>query len=321
MTAALLPTSPSVPRRSARAQRAEVSSASAWDAGRVSGSDIAPVRTRAEDRWQSVVAPVGRFSGAMGLVLLLSLAIHLLIVGSALVSNPVDAVAPPLETVVEIVQEAPKAPEPAAPEPPAPAAKQAQVEPAKSELRESEAEQPAEARRPKPATLPEPPPKTDEPDDTLDALKSELEELKAQRDALAAEAAHARSRPAPAPAIATGPGPLPDSFQAVALPMTADVADEAVGYQQIVFSQLAKAKGIGGRQGLPGSAGVRFAVDEAGRLVSVAIVVASGIPSLDAEALAIVRKAAPFPPPPSGAQRTFVANVNFTPLPASPPLR
>ena len=306
-----------------------------------------------QDRWETLVAPVGRFSGAMGLILLLSLAVHVLIVGSALLASPADVVAPQQETPVEIVQEVPKeaprgeASKLPAPAAPAPVKSAAAVRP--SELRKGEPEQPdgkpepqAAPTKPPPAR-PSPPraaarqppePTADAPDEKLAALKSELEDLKAQREALEAERAEAQvaqsqaaqSRMAQslggtAAPVETGLGPLPDSFRAVALPMSGDGADEAVSYQQIVFSQLAKAKGIGGRQGQPGSAGVRFAIDEAGRLLSVEVVVASGIPTLDAEALAIVRKAAPFPPPPPGAQRTFVANVNFTPLPASLPSR
>ena len=309
-----------------------------------------------QDRWETLVAPVGRFSGAMGLILLLSLAAHILLVGSALLSSPADVVAPQRETPVEIVQEVPKeASKGEATRPAAPAPVESAAADTPSELRKGgpkqpdrKPEPPAAPTRPAPARSSPPraaarqppePPKADAPDEKLAALKSELEDLKAQREALEAERAEARaaqsqvaqsqvaqsqaaqSHGGMAAPVETGLGPLPESFRAVALPMSGDGADEAVSYQQIVFSQLAKAKGIGGRQGQPGSAGVRFAIDEAGHLLSVEVVVASGIPTLDAEALAIVRKAAPFPPPPPGAQRTFVANVNFTPLPASLPSR
>ena len=84
-----------------------------------------------------------------------------------------------------------------------------------------------------------------------------------------------------------------------------------MGYQEVVFSQLAKANELGQTQGLPGSTGVHFTIDEAGALVAVEIVHPSGIAALDERALAIVHKAAPFPPPPQGALRSFDANVNF----------
>ncbi len=341
MTAAQVSKAPS------RARRASATHVDAT-VGEVTMGLDAKVRTRPEDRWQTVVAPVGRFSGAMGLVLLVSLALHALIVGSALIPSPADAVVPERETPVEIVQEMPKeepketlkqAPKQDTSKPPA-------ADPP-SELRKATSEQP-DVKPPPPEqqaarTQPEPPqaqpepakaepepskaeaPKADGAEEKLAALKTELEELKAQRQALEAERAASEAAAPPlaqaGSMAAGGLGPLPDSFRAVALPTSADGADEAVSYGQIVFSQLAKAKGIGGREGRPGSAGVRFAINDAGHLVSVAVVAPSGDPSLDAEALAIVRRAAPFPPPPAGAQRVFAANVNFTPAAALPPAR
>ena len=133
--------------------------------------------------------------------------------------------------------------------------------------------------------------------------------MKSEQAALKAEA-----RPAPAVRGGSqfgGLGPLPDSFQAVALPSASADGGEAVGYADIVFSQLAKAKGIGRHMGQPGTAGVRFDIDGKGALVDVELVTTSGIKSLDEEAIAIVRKAAPFPAPPQGAQRSFSANVSF----------
>ena len=106
-------------------------------------------------------------------------------------------------------------------------------------------------------------------------------------------------------------GALPDTFQSIALPSTTEGQGEAASYQSIVFSALAKAKGIGGVMGLPGSAGVRFTVDATGRLVQAELVHRSGVATLDALAIDIVRRAAPFPVPPQGARRDFVANFNF----------
>ena len=299
------------------------------------------LRTRPDDRWQTSGAPARRFSTAMALVLFGSLVLHAIIVGTAFFGGT-PVVAPEQEISVEIVQEPPKPPPPAAkaqpakdaaakppaelrkaeaPEPPKPEAK---AEPPKPEPPKAEPlkAEPPKAEPPKPEAAkaedspkPEPPraaesPKPDPDDKRIETMQHELAALQAERDALetqklAAKAALARQD--------TDLGPLPDSFQAVALPATADGADEAVGYQGLVFSQLAKAKGIGQRQGVPGSAGVRFEIDEKGQLVSAEIVAPSGDAGLDAEALAIVHKAAPFPVPPQGAQRSFVANVNFTP--------
>lgn len=295
---------------------------------------VVAVRTRPEDRW-SVPDRLGRFSFGMIAVIVVSLGLHAVVVGTAVISGR-QAPVPQEEIAVEIVKEVPKeAPDatktaldlkpalpPAKPDTPAkmdanvetpPKTENAKREPAdpeQSKLEQSKPE-PPEAKPAKPAK-PAPAPAAEE---TLKSLESELEALKAEHAALEAaraapEEAQIQAKAARAPAD-PGLGPLPDSFQAVALPAMGDAAEEAMSYQQVVFSQLAKAKEIGQRQGLPGSAGVHFSIDEAGRLLDVAIVHKSGVASLDAEALSIVRKAAPFPPPPQGAQRSFDANVNF----------
>lgn len=268
-----------------------------------------------DERWLSTASPIGRLSLTMSLFVLGSLATHAVLVGTALFTDA----APVLrerEIAVEIVQEAPKpafevpAPnkppgiaksEPLKTEPikPKPAKSEATPKPPKVESAKIERGSPAKAAAKAP-----PAQKVDTRAKTLAALERELEALKMEHAALEGERAVAAPRD-------TGLGPLPDSFQAVALPATSDGVGEAMGYQQVVFSALAKAKGIGKTQGLPGSAGVHFEIDAAGRLVSVEIVHRSGVPSLDAQALAIVRRAAPFPPPPQGARRGFDANVNF----------
>ena len=281
----------------------------------------AAVRFSPDERWLAGRSPIGPVSRTMALIALASLAGHLLVLATAVMTSGPPA-PPPQEIAVELVREAPKqapepkrmaeskpasAPEPAKIEPPPPA-------PPKQEATKLEPPKPEPAKRENARSAPPTPaPKADAEDQKLAALQRELDSLKAERAALQAERAAAAATEADQRPLLrdTGMGPLPDSFQAVALPAAADGADEAVGYQQIVFSALAKAKGIGRTKGLPGSAGVRFSIDSAGRLVEVELVHKSGVPSLDDQALDIVRRAAPFPPPPQGAQRSFFANVNF----------
>ena len=135
--------------------------------------------------------------------------------------------------------------------------------------------------------------------DTLETLERELAALRTERAALAAE----RN-------VATATEVGPHSFEAIALPATSDTG-EATGYESLVFSQLYKAKEAHRHQGLPGTATVVFTVDDAGKLVQSAVAAPSGVASLDAEALQVIREAAPFPPPPAGAQHEFSANVSF----------
>ncbi len=273
-------------------------------------------------------------------IIVASLGLHAALVGTAVMSG-YAAPAPQQEVAVDLVTEMPKAdvskpempkaevPKPETPKPEAradvpDAAKPApELKPALPDAPAATTETPAkieEAKAEPPKGAPdrsqgeqskaEPPAAAD----TQRSLERELDALKAEHAALeAARAAQDETevQKAPRAPVDTALGPLPDSFQAVALPATSDAAEEVASYQQIVFSQLAKAKEVGRRQGLPGSAGVHFSIDEAGRLLDVAIVHKSGVASLDAEALSIVRLAAPFPPPPQGAQRSFDANVNF----------
>jgi protein TonB len=60
-----------------------------------------------------------------------------------------------------------------------------------------------------------------------------------------------------------------------------------------------------------GSATVAFSIGPAGGLQGVQIVRSSGKPALDQAAIATVRSAAPFPPPPPGAKSTFSIQIYF----------
>ncbi len=58
-----------------------------------------------------------------------------------------------------------------------------------------------------------------------------------------------------------------------------------------------------------GSAIVAFVIGESGNLAGVSITRSSGNPSLDRAAIEVVRRAAPFPPPPPGARRDYFYEV------------
>ncbi len=58
---------------------------------------------------------------------------------------------------------------------------------------------------------------------------------------------------------------------------------------------------------------VAFWIDERGDLVHQAVYRTSGYPELDNEAIAAIRRAAPYPPPPPGAPHGFVAQMEFPP--------
>jgi TonB family protein len=65
------------------------------------------------------------------------------------------------------------------------------------------------------------------------------------------------------------------------------------------------------RRGAKGTATIGFAVDEAGAITSVSLLRWSGEADLDSESVALVRRAAPFPPPPPGVKRSFAIEVAF----------
>lgn len=71
------------------------------------------------------------------------------------------------------------------------------------------------------------------------------------------------------------------------------------------FPPEARASGNGG------TATVSFSLDGSGRVTSVRLSRSSGVASLDAETQAMVRRASPFPAPPSGRTMSFTVPVNF----------
>ncbi|MFV0243838.1 MAG: TonB family protein [Qingshengfaniella sp.] len=79
----------------------------------------------------------------------------------------------------------------------------------------------------------------------------------------------------------------------------------AAGYPDRVMARIAKTRRDQIRGGGNATATVAFSVAADGRLASVSLARASGNPKLDKIAVQHVRRAAPFPAPPPGAQRSF----------------
>ena len=85
-------------------------------------------------------------------------------------------------------------------------------------------------------------------------------------------------------------------------------------YPGMVAAHLARHKRFPAEARLNGSSGtaaITFAIDGGGRVTSVSLARSSGVASLDAETQAMVRRAAPFPAPPSGQAMSFTVPVNF----------
>jgi protein TonB len=90
----------------------------------------------------------------------------------------------------------------------------------------------------------------------------------------------------------------------------------ANAYNSLVYGHLQRYKRYpASAGGASGTAVVRFALNRAGDVVSSALAKSSGNAALDQEALAILRRANPFPAFPvekPGAQDSFVGPINFS---------
>jgi periplasmic protein TonB len=108
-----------------------------------------------------------------------------------------------------------------------------------------------------------------------------------------------------------GASPLPD--YAFAKPMrrhakvTGGTEDDR--YLAVVYGLITRDRSIMAPDG-DWHVAVAFEVDGSGDLVGVAIQQSSGYPQVDAAAVHAIERAAPFPPPPSGARTGLVARLN-----------
>ncbi|MDC7787826.1 energy transducer TonB [Rhodoplanes sp. TEM] len=91
-------------------------------------------------------------------------------------------------------------------------------------------------------------------------------------------------------------------------------SDLNTNYRGIVASHLARHKQFPAEAraaGQQGATSVSFTIDGSGRVTSVRLGRSSGVASLDQETTAMVRRASPFPAPPSGQSMSFSVPVSF----------
>ena len=110
-------------------------------------------------------------------------------------------------------------------------------------------------------------------------------------------------------------GPTSLAMPAVAMPGDSADGTDAVSYSQLVLSRIAKAKREGRHQGVPGYSSVAFSLGIAGQVVSATIVKSSGDPALDEEAIAMIHRGEPYPPPPVGGRRDYAITLVFRAMP------
>jgi TonB family protein len=131
----------------------------------------------------------------------------------------------------------------------------------------------------------------------------------------AAEPAEARrgARAAAASGPSRGQPGLPTGAASASLSASA-VPAAAVAYRGQVIAHLTRFKRYpesARSRGAEGTPTVGFSLDGAGEVTRAGLARSSGQSDIDAEALAMVRRAAPFPAPPAGAPRSFSASVGF----------
>ncbi len=105
---------------------------------------------------------------------------------------------------------------------------------------------------------------------------------------------------------------MPDLFGTTAAPTGGSALNE--DYKGTIYAMLERAKRYPetarARQAT-GMAVVTFEIDEAGAPKNILLARTSGQGDLDREAVALVARAAPFPPPPAGVQRSFAPAITF----------
>ena len=124
----------------------------------------------------------------------------------------------------------------------------------------------------------------------------------------------------PAPVTKRSEREAPARARSAALPSAAASgvgrgrSDADTNYRGLVAAHLARHKQFPADargRGEQGSALVMFSLDGGGAVSSVRLMRGSGVASIDAETQAMVRRASPFPAPPSGRPMTFTVPVRF----------
>lgn len=110
-------------------------------------------------------------------------------------------------------------------------------------------------------------------------------------------------QPQETPPVATAPSPL------------ASVSSAIASWQQSLVARLAKVQRYPAQaRGVQGVVSLAFTIDRHGGVMSSRIVKSSGSTVLDAEALDLIKRAAPLPPPPADvadSELSFLVPIRF----------
>jgi protein TonB len=109
--------------------------------------------------------------------------------------------------------------------------------------------------------------------------------------------------------------PVPTAPQAAPTSVARPAAPAVASWQRLLMAQLERHKRYPPQaRGKLGEAKLGFSIDRQGHVLTSRIVQSSGSDALDAEALALVKRAQPLPPPPAGLpdnQLSFVVPIRY----------
>ena len=215
--------------------------------------------------------------------------------------NPEPATPPPPEhpdnNAAPHLVEAPSAPPP---------------EPVHSEPKPEPAAAPApatEAKTASPATAEEP--QALRPPDSPDAVPPPAPVEEAPKPLTAEQKRQAENTAKLAAMLPFGANIGADPLQSAS---TSQGGGTSTAYRGAVYANFNKAQdviAVAKAKHLKGQAVIAFSIDDHGGIATIAVAVSSGSSAVDQAALELIKRAAPFPPPPPGAQRSFAPAIGL----------
>jgi len=262
-------------------------------------------------------SPKASLSIAKTLSVLASSAIHISVIwGLALFASAPQPAPEAIEIPVEIVAEAPPAEAPAPPAEPT-ATPPPDAEPAPPPLASEPAPTPIASSPSEPI-----PPPAPEPTMAAEPTRSvEPEPTAAPTPEPTPIAPTATTRPSPKPHPSPTPA-KPLSQRVKPAPLSASPAPAAAAkpsadigaYRSELYARIladVRYPAAAKARAATGLAQVSFTLSPDGSVISATLAQTSGDETLDADALATVRRASPLPPPPQGAPRTYLVPIRY----------
>ena len=222
---------------------------------------------------------------------------------------PVETPAPAVDTSPPVVETPPEpAPTPVAVETPAPAPEPVAETPPPPEPSPT----PQAVETPAPAPTPTPPPvaETPPPPPVAKVEPPKPAPSPAPKKLDRPPQTPAKPKPTPRPTASAAASAAPSTPVRPPAAASASVGE----YRDAVYARLRSRQHFpeaARESGAHGTAELTFTLDATGQLQAVSLLKSSGNAELDADALATVRRSAPFAPPPPGAPREFPVKLHY----------